>query len=53
MSGRIIGSSVHRFIGSSVHRFIGSSVHRFIGSSVRYCALTPTAAITGYIILTA
>ncbi|WP_216659255.1 hypothetical protein [Roseobacter sp. HKCCD7924] len=53
LSGRIIGSSVHRFIGSSVHRFIGSSVHRFIGSSVRYCALTPTAAITGYIILTA
>ncbi|NNX32667.1 MULTISPECIES: hypothetical protein [unclassified Roseobacter] len=47
-----VGPMYHRFIGSSVHRFIGSSVHRFIGSSGRYCALTQTAAITGYIILT-
>ncbi|NOA98618.1 hypothetical protein GTF38_20595 [Roseobacter sp. HKCCD8703] len=38
---------------SSVHRFIGSSVHRFIGSSGRHCALAHTAALTGYIILTA
>ncbi|NOD24325.1 hypothetical protein GTG22_21600 [Roseobacter sp. HKCCD8195] len=39
-------------VGPMYHRFIGSSVHRFIGSSGRYCALTQTAAITGYIILT-
>ncbi|NNX96302.1 hypothetical protein GTA61_20485 [Roseobacter sp. HKCCD8831] len=52
LCGRAV-SSVHRFIGSSVHRFIGSSVHRFIGSSGRHCALAHTAALTGYIILTA